>query len=850
MNAKPRVVFSISQALFTLGLLLFFFTILNGYLLNLVSGYRASFWLVSIGVALEFMAVFFVAWRWVYVESDPFELAGFVVTLVGVWIYFIAASLPTLLPPSQSEDAVRVYLQVLFTYPDGKLVSWYPAGGTFFVATLAHWLRWEPLRVLHPTAALFLAMSAGAVYGMTCDLLGKDRLSKIWALIAPTLLFVPWSYFAGIIDWEQYFIAQAFAQLFTLAALWYSISYIRLKNAMWVALLGAALLGVVAAYPVFVALPFGAFAMAVVVQNVLGSVRRTAQPFQVQRSWSEVRPTLVVLGILLALTVLAALALQQGGIIDLNGGRVSATQDVGVGGVTTPSIDTLGGPIFLLLALIGALFAWRESVAGKTLLVFLFIWACQFIALVVLQPIVNLSGYRVDKTFYILVFPFAIFSALAIGRVLGWRNWDSALGTRRDAVLAGLWVVVVLLLTAGVAKLRPPIAFSPLTESELETAQWAKRHLDTYQVNYLDPLPIRAYWVAFGVWRETLPNEWFQWIPAGTKLGPASFDEWFGDPAWGNWLFVRDVSTLGAAPVQIVYHSGTSAIVQKATFVIPTATPSRTLRWHFGSTIKLVGLDPPHEKISAGDTISLTTYTESIYPPPATVAWRLQLVDREGKSLGQSERDPFGKKYPVQRWPQGRVARDEWSLPVDARAGPGVYDVRLGMFRRDGGDFIDAFPVLAEGLGKPVSVVPIARVKIAFPAPSPEELRKSTPLGARVGDNFALSSYALDVDRAARRVHVALYWQNISKSQNDYTVFVHVLDSSGRVIAQIDREPRDGNYPTSMWDAQEIIKDEYDLTIPAAASAPLSIEIGMYAQPSLKRLPVGASDKIIVDLGF
>jgi hypothetical protein len=75
----------------------------------------------------------------------------------------------------------------------------------------SHWLGWAPLRVLHLTAASFVALSAGAVYGVTCALLPRRRVSRIAALLAPALLFVPWSYFAGIIDGEQYFFAQALA---------------------------------------------------------------------------------------------------------------------------------------------------------------------------------------------------------------------------------------------------------------------------------------------------------------------------------------------------------------------------------------------------------------------------------------------------------------------------------------------------------------------------------------------------------------------------------------------------------------------------------------------------------------
>ncbi len=823
MSRFNSVSISASQALFTFFFLLFFFTVLNGYLLNLVSGYRANALLVTMGVLVELIVVGIFARGRISIQRDPLELAGFMIVVVGVWFYFIAASLPTLLPPTQSEDAVRVYLQVLFSYPEGKLVSWYPAGGAFLAAMFSHWLGWVPLRVLHPTAASFIALSAGAVYGMTCALLPRKRMSKIIALLAPALLFVPWSYFAGIIDWEQYFYAQAFAHFFVLAALWYIASYSAKPNWIFAALIGVALLGVVAAYPVLVALPLAVF-----------TLMALAQTFpRLQEGGSK--GALVTLGIFVALMGIAAITLQFGGILEFKAGEIAKTLEVGAGGVTNPSLENLGGPIFLMLTLVGLPIAWRAGIFGRMIFAFLLAWIFQYIALLFLQPYFQISGYRVDKTFYILVFPLAILAALLPARIL------DRLSTRIEAssrASAAAWLGLVLVLGAGVALFRPPKSFSPFTESELQTALWAKGHLDTYQISYLDPMAIRAYWLAFGLWRETLPNEWFQWIPAGTKLGPGSFEEWLRDSAWPKWILVRDVEASDRVPLQTVYRFGDSAILQKELPAAPAPTPAHFSRWHFGSTLKLIGYDLPRSAYSPGASITLTTYTESIYPPPATVGWRVELVDRNDAAV-KVEGDPFSSKYPVQRWPPGSIARDIWTLPLDARAAPGVYELRMGLFRRVDGEAIEVRPASSEEVTvKALSAAPLAKIKIPIPAPSADELRAASPLQARVGENFSLLSYALQVDRSARRVHLTLYWQGISKTENDYTVFVHLLDASGKVVEQRDQLPLGGIYPTSIWDAQEIIKDDYALAIPADASLPLSIEIGMYAQPDLKRLPI------------
>ena len=129
-------------------------------------------------------------------------------------------------------------------------------------------------------------------------------------------------------------------------------------------------------------------------------------------------------------------------------------------------------------------------------------------------------------------------------------------------------------------------------------------------------------------------------------------------------------------------------------------------------------------------------------------------------------------------------------------------------------------------------------------------MRAATALETRLGDSITLLRYALTADRAAGQVHLILFWQGFGKPKDDYTVFVHLLDASGDIVAQRDAPPRDGKYPTSIWDVGEIVQDEYDLTIPADARGPFSLAIGMYSSLTQKRLPIGNSDRLIVNLGF
>ena len=58
---------------------------------------------------------------------------------------------------------------------------------------------------------------------------------------------------------------------------------------------------------------------------------------------------------------------------------------------------------------------------------------------------------------------------------------------------------------------------------------------------------------------------------------------------------------------------------------------------------------------------------------------------------------------------------------------------------------------------------------------------------------------------------VTLYWQGREAAVLNYTVFVHLVGSDGKVWAQSDAPPEGGNAPTATWLAGQIIVDEHHL---------------------------------------
>jgi hypothetical protein len=71
-----------------------------------------------------------------------------------------------------------------------------------------------------------------------------------------------------------------------------------------------------------------------------------------------------------------------------------------------------------------------------------------------------------------------------------------------------------------------------------------------------------------------------------------------------------------------------------------------------------------------------------------------------------------------------------------------------------------------------------------------------------------------------------------------YKFFVHVVDpASEQLVAQADVMPRDWTYPTSWWEAGEVVSDEIVLSLTDVPEGIYRLYIGVYGADG-GRLPV------------
>jgi hypothetical protein len=121
----------------------------------------------------------------------------------------------------------------------------------------------------------------------------------------------------------------------------------------------------------------------------------------------------------------------------------------------------------------------------------------------------------------------------------------------------------------------------------------------------------------------------------------------------------------------------------------------------------------------------------------------------------------------------------------------------------------------------------------------------SQPQEAMVGDRVRLLGHDLASKeaQAGGAIGVTLYWQCVEEMDTSYTVFVHVLDSDGKMLGQWDSIPQRGGLPTTTWVAGEVVADVYEVPVTREARpGSYTLVVGMYDGGTGERLAATGAD--------
>jgi hypothetical protein len=265
------------------------------------------------------------------------------------------------------------------------------------------------------------------------------------------------------------------------------------------------------------------------------------------------------------------------------------------------------------------------------------------------------------------------------------------------------------------------------------------------------------------------------------------------------------------------------------------------VRANFGDELLLLGYDFPERRTQPGGTLPITLYWQALHPMAHHyIISNHLLASADLQQWGGRDRAPQDY-YSTLLWAPGEVVRDDYQVPVSPDAPPGVYRLDLGVYLPKSG-VAWPLPLVKDGKALDASSVTIAPIKVGGPPPDviAQQPKPQVARADRLGGAVTLLGY--DLQPTADSLNVTLYWRCDARLPADYTTFVHVRrgnEKSAAPVAQMDRPPAEGAYPTSLWDPGEVIRDV--VRIPLSAQVPpgdYEIVAGLYEFATGVRLPV------------
>jgi 4-amino-4-deoxy-L-arabinose transferase-like glycosyltransferase len=284
-----------------------------------------------------------------------------------------------------------------------------------------------------------------------------------------------------------------------------------------------------------------------------------------------------------------------------------------------------------------------------------------------------------------------------------------------------------------------------------------------------------------------------------------------------------------------------------------TQVPGPALRSDvvFGGVLRLLAYELPQDTVRPGQTLPVVAYWQATGETDRDLSVFVQLWAQGKENLilsGMTATYPGLGAYPTSLLKPGEVVRDAYQVPVEISAtAPSLVQVHLGLFEYGGPDE-SPLPTV-DSAGRPASgLVGIVRLLPGKPASYDIPHPKRFDLGGQA----TLLGYGLSDEspKAGEALTVTLYWQALARMTDDYKVFLHLVGpgSEERIVAQSDKAPLDGAWPTLAWEPGYPVGDAHRLELPAGLPAgTYELRAGLYRPSDGWRAPVQGPEGSVRD---
>ncbi len=308
-------------------------------------------------------------------------------------------------------------------------------------------------------------------------------------------------------------------------------------------------------------------------------------------------------------------------------------------------------------------------------------------------------------------------------------------------------------------------------------------------------------------------------VPPGTLPGTYRLEAALYSPA-----------TLQPLPASVSGDGGHSTVDIGTVQIAPPRNPlpaletSVTLNAAWLPGLMLVGTEPLPESFRPGDRLSVPLVWHSTVQLRQTAQLEIWLQNSETAIPLRQNVTIGGEQFPTSMWRAGETVRQWLTVQLPADLPAGAYTLAL---RSPATAAVSLGDIAINGRPRTFTL--------------PENLPYHPD--AVIGNRVRLGGLSIDAP-AANQLNLTLYWQALAPMDTSYTVFVHILDETGKIVAQRDQLPRAGDAPTTGWLKNEVVADPYTFTLPDGT---YRLAVGLYNAATGARLSIpGTADNRLI----
>ena len=266
----------------------------------------------------------------------------------------------------------------------------------------------------------------------------------------------------------------------------------------------------------------------------------------------------------------------------------------------------------------------------------------------------------------------------------------------------------------------------------------------------------------------------------------------------------------------------------------------RTLNVKVGegeNTIEILGYSLDRSSVEAGQRAYLTLAMRAPLTPTHILMPYGRLGAREFRWTTDS-------RLLTPEWLPNEVIVERYEIPIAFDTPAGDYDLRLGFNNLSTGQdvLLPVVPLQA------LCVTEATRPHAVVPADALASFNAQIALtGASANGVRSAAELPTITVKPGETIGLGLNWLAQQQVDESYTIFVHLIDSSNRLIAQRDYTPMGGAFPTQLWIpkwiAGQSVNDPYSIKVPDdLPPGEYFIETGMYGMTSQRRVPIIGRD--------